>query len=40
MIARTIQANLTARLFKNKALLVFGPRQCEKSTLVEDMLQG
>jgi uncharacterized protein len=38
MIVRTLQATLQKRLFKGKAILLFGPRQCGKSTLVETML--
>lgn len=38
MITRTLQSALQKRLFKGKAILLFGPRQCGKSTLVETML--
>ena len=38
MIIRTLQSALQKRLFKGKAILLFGPRQCGKSTLVETML--
>ena len=38
MIVRTLQDALQKRLFKGKAILLFGPRQCGKSTLVETML--
>lgn len=38
MIVRTLQTALQKRLFKGKAILLFGPRQCGKSTLVETML--
>lgn len=38
MIIRTLQTILKKRLFKGKAILLFGPRQCGKSTLVEAML--
>jgi len=38
MIVRALQTTIQSRLFKGKALLVFGPRQCGKSTLVETML--
>lgn len=38
MISRTLQSTLQQRLFKGKALLLFGPRQCGKSTLIETML--
>ena len=38
MIARTLQAEIEKRLFKGKAILIFGPRQSGKSTLVETLL--
>lgn len=38
MIPRILQATLQKRLFKGKAILLFGPRQCGKSTLIETML--
>jgi hypothetical protein len=38
MIKRVLQAPIQERLFKNKAILLFGPRQCGKSTLVETLL--
>lgn len=40
MIVRTLQSILQKRLFKGKAILLFGPRQCGKSTLIETMLEG
>ncbi len=40
MITRTIQESIQSRLFKGKAILLFGPRQCGKSTLVEALLAG
>lgn len=40
MIHRLLQQTIKQRLFKGKALLVFGPRQCGKSTLVEAVLKG
>ena len=40
MIVRAVQAALQQRMFKGKAILVFGPRQCGKSTLVETMLKN
>ncbi|MGY3213968.1 ATP-binding protein [Mucilaginibacter sp. HD30] len=40
MIIRQLQSAIKARLFKGKALLIFGPRQCGKSTLVEAILEG
>jgi len=39
MIIRSLQASLKKRLFKGKALLLFGPRQVGKSTLVETLLK-
>jgi predicted AAA+ superfamily ATPase len=39
MIVRTLHITLQKRLFKGKAILLFGPRQCGKSTLVETLLQ-
>jgi predicted AAA+ superfamily ATPase len=39
MIIRTLQSSLKERLFKGKALLLFGPRQVGKSTLVEALLK-
>jgi len=38
MIVRTLQAEVEKRLFKGKAILLFGPRQSGKSTLVETLL--
>ncbi len=38
MIRRSIQKSIEARLFKGKAALIFGARQCGKSTLVETIL--
>lgn len=38
MIVRTLQAEIAKRLFKGKAILIFGPRQSGKSTLVETLL--
>jgi len=40
MISRSLQANIDKRLFKGKAILLFGPRQSGKSTLVESLLQA
>jgi predicted AAA+ superfamily ATPase len=39
MIKRTIQTSIEKRLFKGKAILIFGPRQSGKSTLVETILK-
>src|SRR3954464_14795073 len=40
MIQRTLQTVIEKRLFKGKALLIFGPRQVGKSTLIEEILEG
>jgi predicted AAA+ superfamily ATPase len=39
MIKRTLFADIQRRLFQGKAILLFGPRQCGKSTLVEELLK-
>ncbi len=38
MIHRTLQKSIRDRLFKGKAIILFGPRQCGKSTLIENAL--
>lgn len=38
MIVRLIEQAIEQRLFKGKAILLFGPRQSGKSTLVEAIL--
>ena len=38
MIHRLLQTTITQKLFKGKAILIFGPRQAGKSTLVEIIL--
>jgi len=38
MIPRVLQKAVQERLFKGKAILIFGPRQCGKSTLAEALL--
>lgn len=40
MIKRTFQTSIQKRLFKGKAVLLFGPRQAGKSTLVEALLEA
>ena len=40
MITRLLQDKIEQRLFKGKAILLFGPRQSGKSTLVESVLAG
>lgn len=39
MIKRILQPEIEKRLFKGKALLILGPRQAGKSTLVEAVLE-
>ena len=39
MVNRYIQTELQKRLFKGKAILVFGPRQSGKSTLIEQIVK-
>ena len=39
MIKRGILEQIQERLFKGKAILLFGPRQSGKSTLVEELLK-
>lgn len=40
MIHRSLEPAIKARLFKGKAILLFGPRQCGKSTLVDSLLKN
>jgi uncharacterized protein len=40
MIPRVLQKTVQERLFKGKAILIFGPRQSGKSTLVETVLDS
>ena len=40
MISRMLQSSLEKRLFKGKAILLFGARQTGKSTLAETLLSG
>ncbi|WP_025764190.1 ATP-binding protein [Dyadobacter tibetensis] len=40
MITRLLEDKIEQRLFKGKAILLFGPRQSGKSTLVESVLAG
>jgi predicted AAA+ superfamily ATPase len=40
MIKRILYPAIKSRLFKGKALLLFGPRQTGKSTLIEEILDG
>lgn len=40
IIERTLQEAIQKCLFKGKAILLFGARQCGKSTLVETLLTG
>ena len=39
-IKRTIEGEITDRLFKSKAVLVYGPRQCGKTTLVRHITES
>lgn len=38
-IERLLKKKIEARFFKEKAILIFGPRQCGKSTLVQEILK-
>lgn len=40
MIIRSLQQTIEKRLFKGKAILIFGPRQSGKSTMVEAILKN
>ena len=40
MIIRQQQENIYKNMFKGKAIIIFGPRQCGKSTLVEHLLNN
>ena len=40
MILRLIQKEMEKRLFKGKAILLFGPRQSGKSTMVNELLKN
>lgn len=39
MIQRTVLPDMQRRLFKGKAILLFGPRQCGKSTLIAELIK-
>jgi len=39
MIKRALLIDIQKRLFQGKAIILFGPRQCGKSTLIEDLLK-
>lgn len=39
MIPRLLQNSIFSRFWKKKAILLFGPRQCGKSTLIENILK-
>ena len=39
MISRILQKRIEDRLFKGKAILIFGPRQCGKSTIVKTIFK-
>lgn len=40
MITRELQHSIEKRFFKGKAILIFGPRQSGKSTMIESVLAG
>jgi predicted AAA+ superfamily ATPase len=40
MLKRVLETIIENKLFKGKAILIFGPRQSGKSTLVETLLEG
>ena len=40
MISRKLQQVIEKRMFKGKAIILFGSRQCGKSTLVEELLKA
>jgi len=40
MISRKLQQIIEKRMFKGKAIILFGSRQCGKSTLVEELLKA
>lgn len=40
MISRFLETSIVSRFFKGKAILLFGPRQSGKSTLIETLLKG
>jgi predicted AAA+ superfamily ATPase len=39
LVNRTLKAQIKECFFKNKAIIIFGPRQVGKTTLVEDLLK-
>lgn len=38
-ISRTVEPELVKRLFQGKALMIYGPRQCGKTTLIRHVVQ-
>jgi len=38
MISRLLKSNLLEHIADNKALIIFGPRQCGKTTLINDLM--
>ncbi|MBL4901155.1 MAG: ATP-binding protein [Desulfocapsa sp.] len=40
IITRSVQARIEERLFKGKAIILFGPRQAGKTTLISNLLQS
>ena len=39
MIVRAVEQHIESKLFKGKAILLFGPRQVGKSTVLETVIQ-
>ena len=39
LFIRSIQANIEAKLFKGKAIIIYGPRQIGKTTLLKSILE-
>jgi len=37
MIKRTLEATIQSRLFKNKAIILMGPKQVGKTTLIKTL---
>lgn len=38
IFSRTIEAQIKERMFKNRAILIFGPRQAGKTTLAKKLI--
>lgn len=39
LFIRSIQANIEAKLFKGKAIIIYGPRRIGKTTLLKSILE-